>query len=173
MEGLAEKNSFLAARQDHRMPEFWSVSSSYTGYRDQTLSGRGKGQGEDDYCSRLLYNRVSRERFHGHGEMDLRIENQGISRAADRPNGIVSWSATSRVTSAAVQPLSPSETRPPVSSARRGGLALTGLPQRDNSRTSAGSGCGNRCRTSAVFEVCNLPHLPWVITLFMIFIHRG
>jgi hypothetical protein len=47
-----------------------------------------------------------------------------------------------RVTSATVQPLSPSETHPPVSSARRGGLALPGLPQRDNSRTSAGHGYG-------------------------------
>ena len=87
------------AGKGYRVADFWSVASAYNDLSNQTLPGKGKARGR----SLLFQNAMQqgqRQRFHGHGAMDLRIKDMVRRLAADRSKGFVSGSATSRVTSA-------------------------------------------------------------------------
>jgi hypothetical protein len=62
---VREKDSFLAAGKGSRNARLLSVASAWTGHSDQTLPGKGKNQGGDDYCSRMPCSRARREMVHG------------------------------------------------------------------------------------------------------------
>jgi hypothetical protein len=53
------KEFFLLADRDHRMPEFLSTASDYNGYRDQTLSGKGKTRGKMIIAPEYSYAKVT------------------------------------------------------------------------------------------------------------------
>jgi len=86
--------------RDYRIPDFWAVACSYKGHSDQTLSRVKTGGRRSLLQNAILQGQQAKVSWPGcNGSLN---RGQGIRLAADHSSCIVSWSATSRVTSAQV-----------------------------------------------------------------------